>query len=163
MQLESKIVSCNTKTLNTYIQPKDNIYKWRVCLVLLKRCSFEVFPQWQHRQLPLNTVVSVDTGSASTSSRCHDPSWSWLRTPAMSYPRFTSRLCKQEQDAYETKVAAAEFYRLNRVPEQIERALNELFLHKPEDLHGYLVRASNANANHTANLTPAVKTLRVCV
>ncbi|XP_060942850.1 enolase 4 [Limanda limanda] len=49
-----------------------------------------------------------------------------------------SRLCKQEQDAYDTKVAAAEFYRINRVPEHIERALNELFLHQPADLHGYL-------------------------
>ncbi|XP_034464981.1 enolase 4 isoform X2 [Hippoglossus hippoglossus] len=64
----------------------------------------------------------------------------------MSYPRFISRLCKHEQDAYETKVAAAEFYRLNRVPEQIERALNELFLHKPADLHGYL-------ANYFTNLS----------
>ncbi|XP_062257457.1 enolase 4 [Platichthys flesus] len=64
----------------------------------------------------------------------------------MSYPRFLSRLCKQEQDVYETKVAAAEFYRLNRIPEQIERALNELFLHKPADLHGYL-------ANYFTNLS----------
>ncbi|CAB1448465.1 unnamed protein product [Pleuronectes platessa] len=64
----------------------------------------------------------------------------------MSYPRFISRLCKQEQDVYETKVAAAEFYRLNRIPEQIERALNELFLHKPADLHGYL-------ANYFTNLS----------
>ncbi|GAA6221188.1 enolase 4 [Lates japonicus] len=56
----------------------------------------------------------------------------------MSYQGFFSRLSKEEQDFYETKHAAAEFYRVNRVPEEIERALNELFLQKPEDAHGYL-------------------------
>lgn len=60
-------------------------------------------------------------------------------TWTMSYQRFFSRLSKEEQDFYETKYAAAEFYRVNRVPEEMERALNELFLQKPEDVHGYLV------------------------
>ncbi|KAM7384977.1 hypothetical protein PAMP_001081 [Pampus punctatissimus] len=56
----------------------------------------------------------------------------------MSYQRFTSRLSQEEHNFYEIKNAAADFYRVNRVPEQIERALNELFLHKPRDVHGYL-------------------------
>ncbi|XP_067465400.1 enolase 4 isoform X1 [Thunnus thynnus] len=56
----------------------------------------------------------------------------------MSYQGFISRLSQEEHDFYEIKNAAAEFYRVNRVPEEIERALNELFFHKPEDLHGYL-------------------------
>ncbi|XP_019945922.2 enolase 4 [Paralichthys olivaceus] len=61
----------------------------------------------------------------------------------MSHPRFTG---KHEQREHETKVAAAEFYRLHRVPEQIERALNELLLQQPADLHGYL-------ANYFTNLS----------
>ncbi|KAF7667842.1 hypothetical protein LDENG_00040830 [Lucifuga dentata] len=36
------------------------------------------------------------------------------------------------------KNKAAEFFQGNRIPEEIERALNELFLQQPEDLHGYL-------------------------
>ncbi|XP_049926794.1 enolase 4 [Epinephelus moara] len=50
-----------------------------------------------------------------------------------------SRLSKEEQDNYDIKNAAAEFYRVNRVPQEIETALNELFFHKPEDVYGYLV------------------------
>ncbi|XP_054874688.1 enolase 4 isoform X2 [Amphiprion ocellaris] len=45
---------------------------------------------------------------------------------------------KEEQDLYEMKKAAAEFYRVNRVPQEIERALSQLLLQQPEDLHGYL-------------------------
>ncbi|XP_030581119.1 enolase 4 isoform X3 [Archocentrus centrarchus] len=56
----------------------------------------------------------------------------------MSYQAFNSRLSKEERDFYEMKNAAAEFYRVNRVPQDIERALNELFLHQPGDVHGYL-------------------------
>ncbi|XP_034754983.1 enolase 4 isoform X2 [Etheostoma cragini] len=63
----------------------------------------------------------------------------------MSYQGFMSRDSMEERDLYDIKNEAAEFYRLNRVPEQIERALNELFFHKPEDVHGYL-------ANHFTNL-----------
>lgn len=50
-----------------------------------------------------------------------------------------SRLSKEERDFCDTKNAAAEFCRVNRVPQEMERALNELFLHQPEDIHGYLV------------------------
>ncbi|KAK9542002.1 hypothetical protein VZT92_002006 [Zoarces viviparus] len=64
----------------------------------------------------------------------------------MSYQGFMSRVPKEEQDLYDMKTAAAEFYRVNRVPQLIERALNELFSHRPEDLHGYL-------ANYFTNLS----------
>lgn len=57
----------------------------------------------------------------------------------MSYQGFIGRLSEEEQDFSHIKSAAAEFYRVNRVPQEIERALNELFFHKPEDVHGYLV------------------------
>uniref|UniRef100_A0A3B4Y3T4 Enolase 4 n=1 Tax=Seriola lalandi dorsalis TaxID=1841481 RepID=A0A3B4Y3T4_SERLL len=72
----------------------------------------------------------------------------------MSYQAVTSRVSEEEQDFYEIK-NAAEFYRVNRVPEQIEGALNELFLHKPRDVHGYL-------ANYFANLSapPRINRLR---
>ncbi|XP_075933184.1 enolase 4 [Anarhichas minor] len=63
----------------------------------------------------------------------------------MSYQGFMSRVPKEEQDRYDMKTAAAEFYRVNGVPQLIERALNELFSHQPEDLHGYL-------ANYFTNL-----------
>ncbi|XP_032397887.1 enolase 4 isoform X1 [Etheostoma spectabile] len=63
----------------------------------------------------------------------------------MSHQGFKSRVSMEEQDLYDIKNEAAEFYRVNRVPEEIERALNELFFHKPEDVHGYL-------ANHFTNL-----------
>lgn len=57
----------------------------------------------------------------------------------MSYKGCINRVSKEEQDLYDIKNAAAEFYRVNRVPQEMEKALNELFLHKPEDVHGYLV------------------------
>ncbi|XP_040906267.1 enolase 4 [Toxotes jaculatrix] len=73
----------------------------------------------------------------------------------MSYQGFINCLSKEEQDFYEIKNAAAEFYRVNRVPEAIETALNELFLHKPGDVHGYL-------ANYFANLSapPTISRLK---
>ncbi|KAK5881877.1 hypothetical protein CesoFtcFv8_020518 [Champsocephalus esox] len=49
-----------------------------------------------------------------------------------------NRLSEEEQDLHHMKSAAAEFYRLNRVPQELERALNQLFIHRPEDVHGYL-------------------------
>ncbi|XP_073338324.1 enolase 4 [Pagrus major] len=64
----------------------------------------------------------------------------------MSYQGFISRLSKEEQEFYDIKNAAAEFYKVKRVPQEMERALNELFLHKPEDVYGYL-------ANYFANLS----------
>lgn len=76
-------------------------------------------------------------------------SFPWFRTTyykdntedtlTMSYQTFLKRLSKEEENLYETKKAAAEFYRVNRIPEEIERALNELFIHNPEDVYGYLV------------------------
>lgn len=57
----------------------------------------------------------------------------------MSCQRFLRPFSKDERSFYETKKAAAEFFRVNRIPEEIERALNELFVHKPGDVHGYLV------------------------
>uniref|UniRef100_A0A8C9ZYI8 Enolase 4 n=1 Tax=Sander lucioperca TaxID=283035 RepID=A0A8C9ZYI8_SANLU len=64
----------------------------------------------------------------------------------MSYQGFMSRVSTEAQDLYDIKNEAAEFYRVNGVPEEIERALNELFFNKPEDVHGYL-------ANYFTNLS----------
>lgn len=57
----------------------------------------------------------------------------------MAYEGFTGRLSKEKQDLHDIKNSAAEFFRVNRIPQEIERALNELYFHKPEDVHGYLV------------------------
>ncbi|KAI3363269.1 hypothetical protein L3Q82_011564 [Scortum barcoo] len=57
----------------------------------------------------------------------------------MSHRGFIGRLSEQEHGFSHMKHAAAEFYRVNGVPQDIERALNLLFLHKPDDVHGYLV------------------------
>ncbi|XP_068184107.1 enolase 4 [Antennarius striatus] len=43
-----------------------------------------------------------------------------------------------ERDFYELKTRAVEFYRVTGVPEAVEAALNELFLHQPGDVNGYL-------------------------
>ncbi|XP_078129341.1 enolase 4 [Sander vitreus] len=64
----------------------------------------------------------------------------------MSYQGFMSHVSTEAQELYDIKIEAAEFYRVNRVPEEIERALNELFFNKPEDVHGYL-------ANYFTNLS----------
>ncbi|XP_022050025.2 enolase 4 isoform X1 [Acanthochromis polyacanthus] len=56
----------------------------------------------------------------------------------MSSQGSVSRQSKEEQDLYEMKKAAAEFYRVNRVPQEIERALGQLLLLQPQDLYGYL-------------------------
>lgn len=57
----------------------------------------------------------------------------------MSHPGFVSRLNDQDRELYEKKVAVAGFYRQNRIPEEMEKALNRLFFKQPEDVHGYLV------------------------
>ncbi|XP_045927044.1 enolase 4-like isoform X2 [Micropterus dolomieu] len=59
----------------------------------------------------------------------------------MAYEGFTGRLSKEKQDLHDIKNSAAEFFRVNRIPQEIERALNELYFHKPEDVHGYLAVA----------------------
>ncbi|KAF0027640.1 hypothetical protein F2P81_020381 [Scophthalmus maximus] len=74
--------------------------------------------------------------------------------PIGKAPFRRNRLEYQERDTYETKVAAADFYRANRVPEEIERALNELFLRKPPDVHGFL-------ADHFANLSAPPRIIRL--
>ncbi|XP_051937043.1 enolase 4 [Hippocampus zosterae] len=51
---------------------------------------------------------------------------------------FVNCLSEEDQEFYEIKNAAAEFYRANRVPEELEKALGELFFQNPEDVHGYL-------------------------
>uniref|UniRef100_A0A3B4AJ27 Enolase 4 n=1 Tax=Periophthalmus magnuspinnatus TaxID=409849 RepID=A0A3B4AJ27_9GOBI len=49
-----------------------------------------------------------------------------------------SSVCKDAEELTELRQSAADFYRLNHVPEHLERALNELFTRRPSDLHGYL-------------------------
>ncbi|XP_037639302.1 enolase 4 isoform X4 [Sebastes umbrosus] len=73
----------------------------------------------------------------------------------MSYRGLVSRVPQDEQQNYDAQHAAAEFYRLNGVPQQIETALNQLLLHRPADLHGYL-------ANYFRNLCapPRISSLK---
>uniref|UniRef100_A0A3Q3AYJ4 Enolase 4 n=1 Tax=Kryptolebias marmoratus TaxID=37003 RepID=A0A3Q3AYJ4_KRYMA len=53
-------------------------------------------------------------------------------------PRSAERVSADEPDFGRLRSAAADFCRLNGLPAVIERALNELFLRQPEDVHGYL-------------------------
>lgn len=50
-----------------------------------------------------------------------------------------SKVSKEDQEFYELKNKAAEYYRSNGVPEKIEDVLNEMIVHKPNDIYGYLV------------------------
>ncbi|KAM9345085.1 enolase 4 [Symphorus nematophorus] len=72
----------------------------------------------------------------------------------MSYQGFVRRLSKEEQDLLDMRQAAAEFYRVNRVPQQLEGALNQLLLHQPRDVHGYL-------ANYFTDLSAAPRISRL--
>ncbi|XP_006807129.1 enolase 4 isoform X2 [Neolamprologus brichardi] len=72
----------------------------------------------------------------------------------MSHPAFSKRVCEDKRDFDEMKTAAAEFYRVSRVPQDIERALHQLFLHRPADQHGYL-------ADYFANLAAPPRISRV--
>ncbi|XP_036448488.1 enolase 4 [Colossoma macropomum] len=45
---------------------------------------------------------------------------------------------KAEQEFYELKCRAAEYYRANRVPQTLEGLLNQLFEDKPGDIYGYM-------------------------
>lgn len=76
----------------------------------------------------------------------------------MSVKRLSS-LCREEQDLQKMKSAAAEFYRLNGVPGILERALNELYVQQPADVHGYLVRrcCPLPGEGPQPELTPTVK------
>lgn len=60
----------------------------------------------------------------------------------MSYKGFLgchSKVSKEDQEFYDLKNKAAEYYRSNGVPEKIEGVLNEMFFQKPNDIYGYLV------------------------
>ena len=55
------------------------------------------------------------------------------------YPRCDVKVSEEERDFYEMKKRACEFYTRNKVPQQIENVLNEMFFAKPDDIYGYLV------------------------
>lgn len=60
----------------------------------------------------------------------------------MSYKGFincNSRVSKEEQEFYDLKMKAAEYYRANGVPQKMEGVLNDMFFDKPDDIYGYLV------------------------
>lgn len=50
------------------------------------------------------------------------------------------RVSKEDQEFYDLKHRAAEYYRANSVPQKIEGVLNQMFLEKPDDIYGYVVR-----------------------
>ncbi|CAL8361863.1 unnamed protein product [Boreogadus saida] len=54
------------------------------------------------------------------------------------YPRCDVKVSEEERDFYEMKNRACEFYTRNKVPQQIENVLNEMFFAKPDDIYGYL-------------------------
>eukprot|EP00063_Salmo_salar_P083402 XP_014058237.1 PREDICTED: enolase-like protein ENO4 isoform X1 [Salmo salar] len=59
----------------------------------------------------------------------------------MSYKGFincNSRVSKEEQEFYDLKMKAAEYYRANGVPQKMEGVLNDMFFDKPDDIYGYL-------------------------
>nr|XP_057912644.1 enolase 4 [Doryrhamphus excisus] len=57
-------------------------------------------------------------------------------------------LSEEDQEFHHIKNTAADFYRANRVPEELEVALAEAFFQNPEDVYGYL-------ANHFTKLSSA--------
>ncbi|XP_059929642.1 enolase 4 isoform X2 [Gadus macrocephalus] len=54
------------------------------------------------------------------------------------YPRCDVKVSEEERDFNEMKNRACEFYTRNKVPQQIENVLNEMFFAKPDDIYGYL-------------------------
>ncbi|XP_057200619.1 enolase 4 isoform X2 [Triplophysa rosa] len=59
----------------------------------------------------------------------------------MSYKGYLgchSKVSKEDQEFYDLKNKAADYYRSNGVPEKIEGVLNEMFFQKPNDIYGYL-------------------------
>ena len=46
---------------------------------------------------------------------------------------------EEERDFYDMKNRACEFYTRNKVPEQIETVLNDMFFDQPDDIYTYLV------------------------
>lgn len=60
----------------------------------------------------------------------------------MSYKGFlgsNSRISKEDQEFYELKNKAAEFYRESGMQHKIEDVLNNMFFDQPDDIYGYLV------------------------
>ncbi|KAG5266306.1 hypothetical protein AALO_G00229500 [Alosa alosa] len=58
-----------------------------------------------------------------------------------------SRVSKEDQEFYDLRQRAAEYYRANSVPQNIEGVLNQMFLEKPDDIYGYL---ANYFSQHSA-------------
>ncbi|CAL8255620.1 unnamed protein product [Lota lota] len=54
------------------------------------------------------------------------------------YTRCDGKVSEEERDFYEMKNRACEFYNRNKVPQQIENVLNDMFFAKPDDIYGYL-------------------------
>ena len=105
--------------------------------------------------------TGINDHSAFLGSCCHlNGLFPWKRTTYWVRAKWrhldmANRLSEEEQDLHHMKSAAAEFYRLNRVPQELERALNQLFIHRPEDIHGYLVGyipAETGSTTRTAQL-----------
>ncbi|KAK2878881.1 hypothetical protein Q8A67_019672 [Cirrhinus molitorella] len=71
----------------------------------------------------------------------------------MSYKAFLShsKVSKEDQEFYDLKNKAAEYYRSNGVPRNIENVLNEMFWKKPDDIYGYL-----ANYFSRLSYTPVI-------
>ncbi|KAI2654285.1 Enolase 4 [Labeo rohita] len=71
----------------------------------------------------------------------------------MSYKAFLShsKVSKEDQEFYDLKNKAAEYYRSNGVPQKIENVLNEMFWQKPDDINGYL-----ANYFSRLSYTPVI-------
>ncbi|XP_016125412.1 enolase 4 [Sinocyclocheilus grahami] len=71
----------------------------------------------------------------------------------MSYKAFLnhSKVSKEDQEFYDLKNKAAEYYRSNGVPQKIENVLNEMFWQKPDDIYGYL-----ANYFSRLSYTPVI-------
>ncbi|KAF4084372.1 hypothetical protein AMELA_G00127880 [Ameiurus melas] len=72
----------------------------------------------------------------------------------MSFKGFVScnsRISQEDEEFYELKNRAAEFYRSNGVPRKLETVLMEMFCAKPNDVYGYL-----ANYFSSVSHTPVI-------
>lgn len=112
-----------------------------------KHCHGEISPSLIHA----NRLFRLTEGNAKTwpavvtwtqrfyGNKNHKPCRDSWEARKMSHRAFSKHVCEDKRDFDEMKNAAAEFYRVSRVPQDMERALHQLFLHRPADLHGYLV------------------------
>ncbi|XP_026141506.1 enolase 4 isoform X2 [Carassius auratus] len=94
------------------------------------------------RNLPSNRRSSTKpartlTRQRRTVNKCGS---STINQTNMSYKAFLShsKVSKEDQEFYDLKNKAAEYYRSNGVPQKIENVLNEMFWQKPDDIYGYL-------------------------